>query len=105
MLITDISVLIPMLLDQYHQTRLFGAHSFYKDSCKLYDIIRLQSEVCVCVCVRLVACWPVNWPALAHVCVPAVADPVPAPSSRTDRCSVICVKGDPPLNGIVSVTP
>lgn len=27
------------------------------------------------------------------------------PPSRTDRCSVICVKGDPALNGIVSVTP
>lgn len=27
------------------------------------------------------------------------------PPSSTDRCLVICVKGDPPLNGIVSVTP
>lgn len=45
---------------------------------------------------------------LAHMCAAAaVAGSLSSasPPSKTDRCLVICVKGDPPLNGIVSVTP
>lgn len=51
----------------------------------------------------MMACWPV-YDVTVQLCASS-SDLVPAPSSRSARCSVICVKGDPPLNGIVSVAP